>query len=219
MKTAVVAGSSRGIGKSIVISLIDDGYRVIAISRNSDQLKQLCEYSKNIIPYQMDITDSNATEAFGKFIDDEIIDILVHNAGGNFEQSSILDGNPYNWIKTYELNVIGPLNMSKAVVPNMQKNGTGKVVIITSVVGHTVTYPGGAAYTGTKHDEVVFVKNLRNEIRNSKISVTEIAPGTTNTETNRNSHAVESKDIAEAVRWVASLPSHVNIDSIIINPV
>ena len=219
MKTAIVAGASRGIGKSIAKALVDDGYFVIAISRNSDQLKSLCEYSENILPYQMDVTDSLATKAFSKFIEDKNIDVLVHNAGGNFEQNSMMDGNPLNWIKTYELNVIGPLNMSQAVVPNMKKNNCGKVIIITSVVGHTVTYPGGAAYTGTKHDEVVFVKNLRNEIRDNKISVTEIAPGTTNTETNRNSHAVDSTDIAEAVRWVSSLPSHVNVDSIIINPV
>jgi NADP-dependent 3-hydroxy acid dehydrogenase YdfG len=219
MKTAVVAGASRGIGKSITKSLIDDGYKVIAISRNLEQLNNLCQYNTNITPYQMDVTDSSQINQFVNFIKDIDIDLLVHNAGGNFEQATILEANPNNWIKTYELNVIGPLNMTKAIIPKMKDKKDGSVIIITSLVGHTESYPGGAGYTGTKHDAVIFVKNLRNELRGSGIRITEIAPGTTNTESNRHEQAVDSKDIAEAVRWVAGQPKHVSIDLMIVNPI
>lgn len=219
MKTAIVAGASRGIGKAITKSLIDDGYSVIAISRNIDQLNQLATYSEYIHIYQMDVTDSEQTSKFVEFIKDKDIDLLVHNAGGNFEQATILEANPENWIKTYELNVIGPLNMTKSVIPQMKIKKDGSIVVITSLVGHTESYPGGAGYTGTKHDAVIFVKNLRNELRGSGIRITEIAPGTTNTESNRHEQAVDSKDIAEAVRWVAGQPKHVSIDLMIVNPI
>jgi len=219
MLTAIVAGASRGIGKSITKLLIDDGYEVIAIARTIDQLNELATYSENIHPYQMDVTDPEQINTFINFIENKNIDLLVHNAGGNFEQTTILEADPANWVKTYKLNVVGPLNMTKAIVPKMKIKKDGSVIIITSVVGHTEAYPGGAAYTGTKHDTVIFVKNLRNELRGSGIRITEIAPGTTNTESNRNKHAVDSMDIAEAVRWVASQPKHVSIDLMIVNPI
>jgi short-subunit dehydrogenase len=217
MKNAIVAGASRGIGKSIVKALIDDGYNVIAISRNLNQLNDLQKYSNNIKIYQMNITNEDETKQFYDYIKDINIDLFVHNAGGNFANSDLLKSNINDWINTYKLNVIGPLNTAKIIMPKMKNQGFGTYIAITSLVGHGETYPGGAGYVGAKTDEAMFVKHLRNEFKRTGVRVIEIAPGTTKTETNNTSDGVESKDIAEAVRWSASLPQYVNIDLMIVN--
>lgn len=214
-KLALVVGCSRGIGKSIAKTLLENDYNVIGVSRNDCDFKK--DYS-NFTMYNLDATNSKDVEKFSECISNMEIDFFIYNSGGNFEHRAITEANPENWISAYRLNVIGLLNFVKIILPKMILKNKGKILVITSVIGHTKSYPGGASYTNTKHAEVSLVESIRDEVRNYNISVTELAPGTTNTESNKNSHAIESKDVAEAVRWVGSLPQSVSIDRLIINP-
>jgi NADP-dependent 3-hydroxy acid dehydrogenase YdfG len=214
VKTAIVTGASKGIGKAIVKYLTSDGWTVIAIARNIEKIKEL--NNENIRPYQLDVTDLNAVNNFIKYISDTKIDLLVNNAGNNFEHANIQDSDPIKWKESYNLNVIAPMHLSKSVIPNMLKNNDGRIIIITSIVGHEF-YEGGGNYTTAKHAAVALIKQLQLELDRSAIKITEIAPGMVNSnESNKINRALEVDHIAEAVRWVASLPSTVSIDSMII---
>jgi NADP-dependent 3-hydroxy acid dehydrogenase YdfG len=216
MKTAIVTGASRGIGVGIVKSLISDGWKVIAIARNIEKIKEL--NNENIEPYQMDVTDLNAVNNFIKYISDKKIDLLVNNAGSNFEHANIKDSDPIKWKESYNLNVLAPMQLSKAVIPSMLNNNNGQIIIITSIVGHEL-YEGGGNYTTAKHAAVALIKQLQMELSGTPVRVTEIAPGMVNSnENNRINRALEVEHIGEAVRWIASLPSKVAIDSMIITP-
>jgi 3-oxoacyl-[acyl-carrier protein] reductase len=81
MKTAIVTGASRGIGKGIAIALSKDGWEVIAVARNIVLLEELAKANANIIPYQLDVTDSEGISKFKNYIEGKQIDLLVNNAG------------------------------------------------------------------------------------------------------------------------------------------
>ena len=124
--------------------------------------------------------------------------------------------------------------MTKALVPLLRKNTPSIIVVVTSTAGH-VTYETGGSYTAAKHAEKAMVQTLRLELNGEAIRVTEIAPGMVKTEefaVNRFAGDVAkaakiyegvdepltAKDVAEAIRWSISLPSHFNVDSMVIRP-
>jgi len=139
------------------------------------------------------------------------------------------------WAKSYEVNVIGSVRMTKALAPSMIKVGKGHIVIISSTAGH-VAYENGGSYVAAKFAERSLANTLRLELNGTPIRVTEIAPGMVKTDEFalvRNAgdsekaakvyEGVESpltaEDIAESIYWSTSVPAHVNIDSIVIRPV
>jgi len=216
MKTAVVTGASRGIGVGIVNKLLLDGWKVIAVARNIEKIKEL--KNENILPYQLDVTNLSDVNKFIEFLSDKDIDLLVNNAGSNFEHANIKDADPIKWKESYNLNVLAPMQLCKGVIPNMLKNDKGLIIIITSIVGHEF-YEGGGNYTTAKHAAVALIKQLQMELIDTPIRVTEIAPGMVNSnENNRINRAIEVEDVGEAVRWISSLPPKVSVDSIVLMP-
>jgi NADP-dependent 3-hydroxy acid dehydrogenase YdfG len=222
LKLAVVTGASSGIGAATSKLLANNGYTVIAGARRLDRLEALAKSDSNI-------------ENFVKAVAGREVDLLVNNAGGAFDSSSVLDSDPEVWAKSYEVNVIGSVRMTKALAPSMIKAGKGHIVIISSTAGH-VAYENGGSYVAAKFAERSLANTLRLELNGTPIRVTEIAPGMVKTDEFalvRNSgdsakaakvyEGVESpltaEDIAESIYWSASVPAHVNIDSIVIRPV
>jgi NADP-dependent 3-hydroxy acid dehydrogenase YdfG len=234
-KTAVVTGASSGIGAATSMLLAKNGYRVIAAARRMDRLEALAKQNSNIEIYQLDVTDQISVDKFIKSIENTEIDLLVNNAGGAFDSSSVLDSDPEIWMKSYEVNVVGAVRMSKAITPLMIKANKGHVIMITSTAGH-VAYENGGSYVAAKFAERSLANTLRLELNGTPIRVTEIAPGMVKTDEfalNRNAgdsqkaakvyEGVEkpltAEDIAESICWTASLPDHVNIDLLVVRPV
>jgi len=234
-KTAVVTGASSGIGAATSMLLAKNGYRVIAAARRMDRLEALAKQNSNIEIYQLDVTDQISVDKFIKSIENTEIDLLVNNAGGAFDSSSVLDSDPEIWMKSYEVNVVGAVRMSKAITPLMIKANKGHVIMITSTAGH-VAYENGGSYVAAKFAERSLANTLRLELNGTPIRVTEIAPGMVKTDEfalNRNAgdsqkaakvyEGVEkpltAEDIAESIYWTASLPDHVNIDLLVVRPV
>ncbi len=235
LKLAVVTGASSGIGAATSKLLANNGYTVIAGARRLDRLEALAKSDSNIETHQLDVTDQISVDNFVKAVADREVDLLVNNAGGAFDSSSVLDSDPELWAKSYEVNVIGSVRMTKALAPSMIKAGKGHIVIISSTAGH-VAYENGGSYVAAKFAERSLANTLRLELNGTPIRVTEIAPGMVKTDEFalvRNSgdsakaakvyEGVESpltaEDIAESIYWSASVPAHVNIDSIVIRPV
>jgi len=232
---AVVTGASSGIGAATAKLLAKNGYTVIAGARRLDRLEQLSAADSNIEIHQLDVTDQASVDNFVMTVAGREVDLLVNNAGGAFDSSSVLDSDPEVWAKSYEVNVIGSVRMTKALAPSMIKAGKGHIVIISSTAGH-VAYENGGSYVAAKFAERSLANTLRLELNGTPIRVTEIAPGMVKTDEFalvRNAgdsakaakvyEGVESpltaEDIAESIYWSTSVPAHVNIDSIVIRPV
>jgi NADP-dependent 3-hydroxy acid dehydrogenase YdfG len=160
---------------------------------------------------------------------------LIHSAGGAFDAATILDGDPDIWEKTYEINVIATLRVTKAITPIMQSLGKGHIVIISSTAGHR-SYENGGSYVAAKFAETSMAHTLRLELNGQPIRITEIAPGMVKTDefaVNRYDgdrakaakvyEGVEkpltAEDVAESIRWSVTLPEHFNVDSMVIRPI
>jgi NADP-dependent 3-hydroxy acid dehydrogenase YdfG len=214
MKTAIVTGASFGIGRAIATLLSESGFNVIAVARSRDEIKGLSDEHKHISSYVLDITDEIEVSKFIDSLGDIEIDLLVNNAGGGATNQKVHNDILEKWRQAYEINVVAAVNLSRLVIPNMIKNKDGHIIFITSTCGHFV-YPGGSGYTVSKHAEVALAELLRMELIGTGIRVTEIAPGNVNSRGDGDANnSLSPNDVAEAVKWSALMPKHVNIESI-----
>ena len=232
MALAVVTGASSGIGAATAQLLAQNGFKVIAAARRIDRLNAIA--NENIEAIQLDVTDQSSVDNFVKALNGRPVALLVNNAGGAFDSAPLEKADPAIWQKTYDVNVLGTLRVTKALLPNLRAISKSHIVVVTSTAGHAV-YENGGSYTNAKYAELALTQTLRLELNGEPIRITEIAPGMVKTEEFSqvrlgSKDAAEkvyegvpepliAEDIAEAIRWAAMLPAHVNIDSLIIRPV
>ena len=125
----VVTGASYGIGKATAKMLAENGYHVVAIARDSDQLETI--KNEDIEVHTVDITNVDQVYGFCQKLVGRNVVALVNNAGGGFNlPNSILDDDIQNWNKSFDLNVVGAANLTKQIAPIMIKNGGGNVVLL-----------------------------------------------------------------------------------------
>jgi NADP-dependent 3-hydroxy acid dehydrogenase YdfG len=209
MKTAIVTGASRGVGRATVKLLESSGYRVIAASRDLDAMKDL--ESENVEVNKLDVTDEESIESFCKKYEEYTIDLLVHNAGGGAGPTYLIYETMENFRRAYDINVGGPMYISQLLIPSMMKSDSPTIIFISSLCGQ-VPFRGSGNYSNAKRGQMGLVDTMRLEFPQYGITVTEICPGTIDTQTEKKDHALTAEDMAEAIRWVGSLPSHVNIN-------
>ena len=213
-KTAIVTGASKGVGYSTVKLLSENGYRVIAVSRDLSKVSELV--SENVEVYKLDITSKEDIEKFYEKYSDITLDLLVNNAGGGSGPTSIINETMDNFRKAYDINVSGPMYLSQLFVPSMKKSESPTIIFISSL-GGKFPYRSGGNYTNAKRGMMALVDTMRLEFPEYGIKVTEICPGTIDTQEEKRDIAITAEDMAESIRWVASLPKHVNINHIEIN--
>ncbi len=211
MKTAIVTGASKGVGLATVKRLSENGYKVIAVSRNLSKVSELA--SENVEVYSLDVTDPKALENFYQQYKDITLDLLVNNAGGGSSPTSIINETMDNFRRAYDINVTGPMYLSQLFVPCMEKSDSPTIVFITSF-GGKVPYRGGGNYTNAKRGERGLIDTMRLEFPQFGIKITEICPATIDTQEQKRDQALTAEDLAEAIYWVGSLPSHVNVNEI-----
>ncbi len=209
MKTAIVTGASKGVGYATVKLLSENGYKVIAVSRNLSKVSDLI--SDNVETYQLDITDEKQIELFFEKYKDITLDLLVNNAGGGAGPTHIINETMDNFRKAYDINVSGPMYLSQLFVPSMKKSESATIVFITSLCGK-IPFRGGGNYSNAKRGEMALVDTMRMEFPEYGIKVTEICPGTIDTQVEKKDNALTAEDMAESIRWVASLPKHFNVN-------
>ena len=214
MKTAIVTGASKGVGRATVKLLSDNGYKVIAASRNISKMLDLV--SENVEIYQLDVTDSKQIEEFFKKYKDITLDLLVNNAGGGSAPTMIINETPENFRIAYDINVTGPMYISQLFVPAMEKSLSPTIIFISSL-GGKVPYRSGGNYINAKRGQMALVDTMRLEFPQYGIKITEICPGTIDTQEEKIPAAITAEDMAECIRWVAELPGHVNINHIELN--
>ena len=214
MKTAIVTGASKGVGLATVKLLSENGYKVIAVSRNLSELSKLV--SENIEVYQLDLTQESQIRQFADKYKDITLDLLVNNAGGGSAPTYIINETIDNFRVAYDINVSGPMYLSQLFVPSMKKSDSPTIIFISSL-GGKFPYRSGGNYTNAKRGVMALADTMRMEFMAYNIKITEICPGTINTQEEKKVAALTAEDMAECIRWVSELPSHVNINHLELN--
>ena len=214
MKTAIVTGASKGVGYATVKLLSENGYKVIAVSRNLSKVSKLV--SKNVEVYQMDITQSGVIKKFYEVYKDITLDLLVNNAGGGSSPTQIINETMDNFRRAYDINVSGPMYLSQLFVPCMKKSESPTIIFITSLCGK-IPFRGGGNYSNAKRGEMALIDTMRMEFPEYGIKVSEICPGTIDTQVEKKDNALTAEDMANTIFWIGSLPFHMNINHIELN--
>jgi NADP-dependent 3-hydroxy acid dehydrogenase YdfG len=230
-KTAVVTGASSGIGAATARALAAEGFRVVCAARRTDRIERLAGEIDGVA-VALDVTDAASVAALAAELD--VVHVLVNNAGGAFGADPIESADPEQWRAMYDVNVIGLMRVTQALLPALRASGDALVVNIGSTAGRWA-YENGGGYTGAKHATRVVTETLRLELNGEPIRISEVAPGMVRTDEfglvrfGGDRAAAEAvyagvaeplvaEDVAEAVRWIATLPAHVNIDELVIKP-
>ena len=178
-KVALITGAGSGFGLGLAKKLVDKGWIVYAADKNAKAAKATAEFGAN--PLTMDVTSDSSVENGVKKIvrEQKRIDLLVANAGfGNF--SAVEETSSEKIREIFEVNVFGVERCIKAVLPQMRKQKSGRIVMTTSVVAH-VSLVGLGWYAATKHAIKAVANALRQEVRHLGISVITVEPGTSKT--------------------------------------
>jgi NADP-dependent 3-hydroxy acid dehydrogenase YdfG len=228
-RVAVITGASSGIGEATAKNLAALGFHVVAVARRADRITALAnEIDGTAIV--ADVTDDQAVEALaGKL---SRVDVLVNNAGGARGLEPVADADLEHWRWMWETNVLGTLRVTRALLPKLVDSGDGLIITVTSVAALDV-YDGGAGYAAAKHAQGALHRTLRGELLGKPVRLTEIAPGAVETEFSlvrfdgdqQRADSVYSgitpltaTDVAEVIGFVASRPSHVDLDLIVLKP-
>ena len=176
-KKIIVTGASGGIGNSIVQKLNECGANILASGTRVEKLEELKNKFKNVKILKFDISQNEKIEKFIENASKELggLDCIVNNAGITQDNLAIRM-NLEEWKKVVDLNLTSTFLMSKFAVKKMLKNKKGKIINITSVVGHTGNL-GQANYTASKAGVIAMSKSLAIEYAKKNINVNCISPG------------------------------------------
>jgi NADP-dependent 3-hydroxy acid dehydrogenase YdfG len=225
----VVTGASSGIGAATAKTLAAQGFHVVAVARRADRIQRLADEIGGTAVVA-DVTDDSAVQSLAARLGR--VGVLVNSAGGARGLQPVSEADLDDWRWMWETNVLGTLRVTRALLPALIESGDGLIVTVTSTAALEV-YDGGAGYTAAKHAQGALHRTLRGELLGKPVRLTEIAPGAVHTEFSlvrfggdaQRAEAVyagitplSAQDVAEAIGFVASRPSHVNIDQIVLRP-
>ena len=227
---AVVTGASAGIGEAIAVRLAAEGFRLLLGARSEQRVRELAARLGGEGRH-LDVAAEASVAAFCAGVEE--VAILVNNAGGARRLDPISDSRSDAWRWMWEVNVLGLMQVTRALLPALEASGRGHIVNISSTAGFEV-YEGGAGYTSAKHGVHAITRTLRLELAGRPVRVTEISPGMVETDFSLNRFegdrdraaavyrgvtALTAGDIADLVAFAVTRPAHVDIDEIVVRPV
>jgi NADP-dependent 3-hydroxy acid dehydrogenase YdfG len=242
---AVVTGASSGIGAATARRLAAEGFLVWAAARRIEMLTELAEAAPGpggaggVVAVSLDVTEAASVTALADRLASATglpeLTLLVNNAGGAFGLDPVATADPTDWLRMYQVNVLGAMRMTQALLPLLQAGRGGHVMLTGSTAGHGV-YEGGAGYSAAKYGARAMMETLRLELNGLPVRVSEIAPGMVETEefslVRFNGDAdraaavyagvdqpLTAEDVADVIAFVATRPAHVNVDSVIVRPI
>lgn len=227
----MVTGASSGIGAATARALAADGFQVWCAARREDRITALAAEIDGVA-VTCDVTDPASVAALAEQVGGSCA-LLVNNAGLALGMEPVGEADLDAWQTMYATNVLGAAAVTKALLPGLVA-AEGQVIFITSTAADTA-YEGGAGYCGAKAAERAVAGALRLELFDQPVRIAEISPGMVRTDefaTTRFGGDAEraakvyagvaeplvAQDVADCVAWVASRPSHVNIDRMTVRP-
>jgi NADP-dependent 3-hydroxy acid dehydrogenase YdfG len=225
MKQVIVTGAAAGIGLATARRFAQEGYAVASWDVHDG------ETQPGGVFHRVDVTNAASVDAALAHMDR--VDVLVNNAGGAFDAAPVAEADLDSWARTYDVNVLGTVRLTKALLPALRNSGRGDVVFVGSTAG-LISYEGGASYTAAKHGVHTLAETLRLELNGEPVRVIEIAPGMVRTDEfslNRLGSAeaadvvyrgvrepLVAEDIADCIAWTVTRPHHVNVDLMVVRP-
>ena len=171
-KKVIVTGGNRGIGKGIVLSLLDQGYLVLATSRDS---KKFDMSHQNLEVANLDVCDQASIDDFQQIVNEFDPDILINNAGIT-KDNLFLRMTEDDWAEVIDTNLNSVFRMTKLVVRGMLKKKWGRIINISSISG-SMGNPGQTNYSASKAGVEAFSRSLAKELGSRNITVNSVAPG------------------------------------------
>lgn len=237
-KVALVTGASSGIGEATAEQLAGAGAKVALVARRKDRIDALAERIRSgggtALAIEADISGEQAANDAVERTKDELggVDLLINNAGVML-LGPVAGADTEHWRRMIDVNLLGLLYCTHAVLPIMGEAGGGHVVNVSSVAGRTASM-GSAVYNMTKWGVVGFSEGLRQEVLHANVRVTVIEPGFVETELQgHNEHPMvveaiekmreqvdplQADDIADAVLYAVTRPQHVGINEMMVRP-
>lgn len=233
----LVTGATAGFGEAIARRFVKNGHNVIATGRRQSRLQELKdELGDAFYPLQLDVRNRAAVEEAIASLPTQWreIDVLVNNAGLALGLEPAHRADVDDWETMIDTNNKGLVYMTRAVLPGMVERNRGHIINMGSTAG-SWPYAGGNVYGATKAFVRQFSLNLRTDLHGTALRVTDIEPGLVGgtefsnvrfkgdegkvEQTYKDSNALSAEDVTEAVWWVATLPPHVNINTLEMMPV
>jgi 3-hydroxy acid dehydrogenase/malonic semialdehyde reductase len=231
-----ITGASAGFGAEMARTFVKNGHQVVLAARRMDRLKSLAaELGDNALPVEMDVADKKSIDEALSMLPQSWrqIDVLVNNAGLALNTLPADKVPLEDWETMIATNCLGLVTMTRAILPAMVERGSGLVINLGSVAGH-YPYPGGNVYGATKAFVEQFTLNLRADLVGTGVRATNLAPGLCGgtefsnvrfkgddaaaAKVYEGTQPLTAKDIADTAYWIATLPPHININSIEMMP-
>lgn len=231
-----ITGASAGFGEAISRKFVKEGHKVLGLARREEKLQKIQnELGKNFHFIACDANDIEKIKVALEKLPKEFqeIDVLINNAGLALGLDPAQKANIKDWEIMINTNILALVKLTHFILPKMVSRGKGHIINIGSIAG-TYPYPGGNIYGSTKAFVKQFSLNLRAELYDQNIRVSNIEPGLCGgsefsivrfggdksraDKVYENTKPLMPEDIAEAVYWCASLPSHMNINRMEIMP-
>lgn len=235
---ALVTGASSGIGEATAELLAEEGASVALAARREDRLESLADRIQTeggeAITIPTDVTDESAVREMVETTVDEFgrLDVLVNNAGVMLLEP-VAEADPDNWRQMLEVNVLGLMTASQSAADVMEEQGSGDIVNVSSVAGRKA-YAGSSGYNASKFGVNGFSESLREELVDTDVRVAMIEPGVVDTELpehipdedqkemveemTEGMEPLQAEDIARAIRYAVSQPTHVDVNELLIRP-
>ena len=236
-KISLNTGASSGLGKACARAFAAAGYALILVARSEEKLQQLAAElrpSTTVHVACADMMDAVAVKALVQNLPEPFraVDVLINNAGLALGVAPAYDADLNDWETMVDTNIKGLMRITHHLLPGMVERNRGHIINMGSVAG-SWPYPGGNVYGGTKAFVQQFSRNLRAELLGKQIRVTNLEPGMAETQFSivrmkgntekasqvyENTQPLTAGDIADIALWVASLPPHVNINTLEVMP-
>jgi NADP-dependent 3-hydroxy acid dehydrogenase YdfG len=239
-KIAVVTGASSGIGAASARRLAGEGFHVLIAARRADRLvglaKDITDGGGLVTAVPADVTRDEDVAALSATVADldGDLELLVNIAGGAHGADTVAQSSVEDWQWMFDVNVLGTLRVTKALLPALIASGRGTIIVMGSTAADIV-YEGGGGYTAAKHAEAALTETLRLELCGEPVRVIEIDPGMVRTDEfavirfggdEARAAAVYAgvakplvaDDVADCVAWCATRPHHVNVDKLVLRP-
>ena len=235
-KWVLITGASSGFGAETARQFAGLGVNLLLGARREDRLAVVADEclklgAISVHIHHLDVVNTQSVNAFADWSRSIAgrVDVLINNAGGAHGVDRVEDGKDSDWEAMFQINALGILRVTRAVLPLMKSRPGGVILNIGSIAGR-VAYEGGSAYCASKAAELSITKTLRLELNSTGLRVGSIDPGMAETEFSlvrlkgdkEKSDAVYAgvmplmaEDVAEAIVWAANRPPHVCIDEIL----
>ncbi|QKY69371.1 SDR family NAD(P)-dependent oxidoreductase [Lentibacillus sp. CBA3610] len=211
-KVAIITGAAQGLGEALVKRFVEEGAKVVGVDLNEEKLNETVDkYGNDNLALKLDVTDE---EGWQKVVDTTVekfgkIDILVNNAG-MMSKKGVLELKPEEYMKTIQVNSLGPLLGIQKSIPKMKENGSGSIVNIASIgsLKSGAADGGDAAYSASKGSVRSLTKHVAHYFAKDNIRCSSVFPGGIMTDMLKKVFN-ENPELWETTKVSSPLPDHI----------